>query len=221
MWGSGRRVRGFSGVPSPCRAWLVFTCPRLCSVTYNKLWVATATLRHPVSCEMSSTLAPPGTSTPNSPGSSVFDLPTQPANYARPTVPNASIPLQAYRRLSSQTITDNLPKREPSYVVVSGGTGCNSIVSAFGTECCYVLPVSDDGGSSSEIIRVLGGPSIGMCLVSRRPCAPLTRRRGRTLSPHSLDPPRRSWLTRREYPYVAFAQVSCQCYGTGSTRSLE
>ncbi|KAK0198118.1 hypothetical protein F5146DRAFT_1018305 [Armillaria mellea] len=47
-----------------------------------------------------------------------------------------------------------------SIVVISGGTGGNSICSAFGN-ACYVLPVSDDGGSSSEIIRVLGGPSIG------------------------------------------------------------
>jgi hypothetical protein len=29
-----------------------------------------------------------------------------------------------------------------------------------------VLPISDDGGSSSEIIRVLGGPSIGVCSCS-------------------------------------------------------
>ena len=48
--------------------------------------------------------------------------------------------------------------------VISGGTGCNSICSAFG-DACYVLPVSDDGGSSSEIIRVLGGPSIGTSMI--------------------------------------------------------
>ena len=51
---------------------------------------------------------------------------------------------------------------KPSFVVISGGTGCNSICSAFGNaDACYALPVSDDGGSSSEIIRVFGGPSIG------------------------------------------------------------
>ena len=48
-----------------------------------------------------------------------------------------------------------------SYLVISGGTGCNAICAAFAQRACYVLPVSDDGGSSSEIIRVLGGPSIG------------------------------------------------------------
>lgn len=47
-----------------------------------------------------------------------------------------------------------------NFLVISGGTGGNSICSAF-DDVCYVLPVSDDGGSSSEIIRVLGGPSIG------------------------------------------------------------
>jgi len=46
-------------------------------------------------------------------------------------------------------------------VVISGGTGCNDICGAFNKDTSYVLPVSDDGGSSSEIIRVLGGPSIG------------------------------------------------------------
>ena len=54
-----------------------------------------------------------------------------------------------------------LPKiRMSKFIVISGGTGGNSICSAF-DDVCYVLPVSDDGGSSSEIIRVLGGPSIG------------------------------------------------------------
>ena len=50
-----------------------------------------------------------------------------------------------------------------TFVVISVGTGCNSICSAFGdADACYVLPVSDAGGSSSETIRGLGGPSIGM-----------------------------------------------------------
>ena len=48
----------------------------------------------------------------------------------------------------------------PSLIVISGGTGGNAICTAF-EDATYVLPVSDDGGSSSEIIRVLGGPSIG------------------------------------------------------------
>jgi hypothetical protein len=50
---------------------------------------------------------------------------------------------------------------ETSYVVISGGTGANSIATAFGTSPAFVLPVSDDGGSSAEILRCFGGPSIG------------------------------------------------------------
>ena len=55
----------------------------------------------------------------------------------------------------------------PSYLVISGGTGCNAICAAFALSAWYVLPVSDNGGSSSEIIRVLGGPSIGKPFFSR------------------------------------------------------
>ena len=88
----------------------------------------------------------------DSPGSSVFDLPTQPARTRTAnTTPQADI---------SNENDDREDAKHPSFLVISGGTGCNSICPAFGN-ACYVLPVSDDGGSSSEIIRVLGGPSIG------------------------------------------------------------
>ncbi|KAF7340159.1 UPF0052-domain-containing protein [Mycena venus] len=89
----------------------------------------------------------------DSPGSSVFDLPTQSSGALgdRPTQTHPSLkPVEA-----------DVSSTEPSFVVISGGTGGNAICSAFGSNACYVLPVSDDGGSSSEIIRVLGGPSIG------------------------------------------------------------
>ncbi|KAK5698961.1 hypothetical protein LTR97_006610 [Elasticomyces elasticus] len=55
-------------------------------------------------------------------------------------------------------------------VVFSGGTAANSLVDVFdavreanGEKCtlAYVIPVSDNGGSSSELIRVFGGPGIG------------------------------------------------------------
>jgi hypothetical protein len=45
-------------------------------------------------------------------------------------------------------------------LIVSGGSGYNDLVGAT-PGATYVMPISDDGGSSSEIIRVLGGPSIG------------------------------------------------------------
>lgn len=97
-----------------------------------------------------------------SPGSSVFDLPTQPGQGGG-AVHNASMSSNVALRLEGHPPGElQVPDDSPSFVVVSGGTGCNSICSAFGN-ATYVLPVSDDGGSSSEIIRVLGGPSIGVC----------------------------------------------------------
>src|SRR5690349_5443724 len=89
----------------------------------------------------------------DSPGSSVFDLPIQAT--VRPP------PLQ--RQGSSQTGGSFVQANSASFVIISGGTGGNAICSAF-SNACYVLPVSDDGGSSSEIIRVLGGPSVGKFL---------------------------------------------------------
>ncbi|KAJ7239010.1 hypothetical protein B0H12DRAFT_1136546 [Mycena haematopus] len=106
----------------------------------------------------------------DSPGSSVFDLPTQSSGApgVRPTQTHASLKRPVNAANASST--------SPACIVISGGTGGNAICSAFGSNACYVLPVSDDGGSSSEIIRVLGGPSIGDIrsrLVRLIPNAPL------------------------------------------------
>ncbi|KAK3213607.1 hypothetical protein GRF29_28g454286 [Pseudopithomyces chartarum] len=53
-------------------------------------------------------------------------------------------------------------------VVFSGGSAANNLVDVFravreGKKCplSYVIPISDNGGSSSELIRVFGGPGIG------------------------------------------------------------
>lgn len=53
-------------------------------------------------------------------------------------------------------------------VVFSGGSAANSLVDVFNEvaekKACplsYVIPVSDNGGSSSEISRIIGGPGIG------------------------------------------------------------
>jgi hypothetical protein len=50
-------------------------------------------------------------------------------------------------------------------VVFSGGSAANSLVDIFNNvaearRCplSYIIPISDNGGSSSEIIRVFGGP---------------------------------------------------------------
>ncbi|KAL4065788.1 hypothetical protein V8B97DRAFT_2025582 [Scleroderma yunnanense] len=89
----------------------------------------------------------------DSPSSSAFDLPIQLSN-PQPALP----PLKTTQ---DELKNGPLPCNPlPHIVVISGGSGGNSICSAF-PNACFVLPVSDDGGSSSEIIRVLGGPSIG------------------------------------------------------------
>lgn len=53
-------------------------------------------------------------------------------------------------------------------VILSGGTAANSLVDVFNdliekNNCTltYIIPISDNGGSSSELIRVFGGPGIG------------------------------------------------------------
>jgi 2-phospho-L-lactate transferase/gluconeogenesis factor (CofD/UPF0052 family) len=53
-------------------------------------------------------------------------------------------------------------------VVFSGGSAANSLVDVFeavrenkSCSLSYIIPISDNGGSSSELIRVFGGPGIG------------------------------------------------------------
>lgn len=53
-------------------------------------------------------------------------------------------------------------------VVFSGGSAANNLVDVFGKvaedkgcSLSYIIPISDNGGSSSELIRVFGGPGIG------------------------------------------------------------
>ncbi|KAF7506863.1 hypothetical protein GJ744_011209 [Endocarpon pusillum] len=53
-------------------------------------------------------------------------------------------------------------------VIFSGGSAANSLVDVFNSvrdskNCplSYIIPISDNGGSSSELIRVFGGPGIG------------------------------------------------------------
>lgn len=107
----------------------------------------------------------------------VDDLPTLYHNRSRDTIsPILISPPQTMAAMqnipsptkTTTTTTYRLPPRPlsdgeagPSYVIISGGTGANSIVSAFGPSPAFVLPVSDDGGSSAEILRCFGGPSIG------------------------------------------------------------
>ncbi|OBS17816.1 hypothetical protein FPOA_09546 [Fusarium poae] len=60
------------------------------------------------------------------------------------------------------------PPSVTGIVVFSGGSAANNLVDVFesvreANQCTlsYVIPISDNGGSSSEIIRVFGGPGIG------------------------------------------------------------
>nr|XP_023908002.1 uncharacterized protein YNL011C [Quercus suber] len=60
--------------------------------------------------------------------------------------------------------SSNSNPNQPSLLVFSGGTAFNGVVEElknFTTRVAHVLPVSDDGGSTAEIVRVLGGPAVG------------------------------------------------------------
>ncbi|CRK13413.1 hypothetical protein BN1708_010810 [Verticillium longisporum] len=64
--------------------------------------------------------------------------------------------------------TRAISAQRPGLVVFSGGSAANSLVDVFehvrhlnDFTLSYVIPISDNGGSSSEIIRVFGGPGIG------------------------------------------------------------
>ncbi|CAL8469527.1 g9068 [Coccomyxa elongata] len=67
--------------------------------------------------------------------------------------------------LASQASLSSVKASEgPSLVVFSGGTAFNSVAGhlrQLTTRVTHVLPVSDDGGSTAEIVRVLGGPAVG------------------------------------------------------------
>lgn len=60
------------------------------------------------------------------------------------------------------------PQPKSGIVVFSGGSATNSLVDVFegvraanaAATLSYVIPISDNGGSTSEIIRVFGGPGI-------------------------------------------------------------
>ncbi|OOF93217.1 hypothetical protein ASPCADRAFT_53952 [Aspergillus carbonarius ITEM 5010] len=62
--------------------------------------------------------------------------------------------------------TGSAPNR--GLVVFSGGSAANNLVDVFhavreSKHCplSYIIPISDNGGSSSELIRIFGGPGIG------------------------------------------------------------
>ncbi|XP_047946014.1 uncharacterized protein YNL011C isoform X3 [Salvia hispanica] len=65
---------------------------------------------------------------------------------------------------SSASTSPKSLSSHPSLLVFSGGTAFNGVVEelkSLTVHVAHVLPVSDDGGSTAEIVRVLGGPAVG------------------------------------------------------------
>ncbi len=77
-------------------------------------------------------------------------------NESRSSANHKSEPVQ----LERDAVDDDEPYLASDILVISGGSGYNSLVTAT-PNATFIMPISDNGGSSSEIIRVLGGPSIG------------------------------------------------------------
>eukprot|EP01103_Thecamoeba_quadrilineata_P019793 TRINITY_DN8188_c0_g1_i1.p1 TRINITY_DN8188_c0_g1~~TRINITY_DN8188_c0_g1_i1.p1 ORF type:complete len:438 (+),score=67.09 TRINITY_DN8188_c0_g1_i1:29-1342(+) len=97
---------------------------------------------------------------------------------------------------------------EESFLFISGGTALNSFVSKLKRHVhniTYVLPVSDDGGSTSEIVRVFGGPGIGDIrsrLVRLAENSPIT-----SLLHHRLKPTRSEAL--QEWQAILSSSYTC------------
>ncbi|KAH8780574.1 hypothetical protein F5882DRAFT_500841 [Hyaloscypha sp. PMI_1271] len=108
-------------------------------------------------------------------------------------------------------------------VVFSGGSAANNLVDVFGNvaeakECSlsYIIPISDNGGSSSELIRVFGGPGIGdvrsrlVRLIPEEPSSPETTA-VKTLFNHRLSPDsaqaRHEWLDIVESRHLLWTSI--------------
>lgn len=104
-------------------------------------------------------------------------------------------------------------------VVFSGGTAFNSVASAFSqltTRVAHVLPVSDDGGSTAEIVRVLSGPAVGdirsRCLRLADSSDPeslaVKRLLGHRLHPTDAREAKREWMDIVEGEHALWDAVS-------------
>jgi hypothetical protein len=81
---------------------------------------------------------------------------------------------------SNQGINQKIPAMTRGVVIFSGGSAANNLVDVFRevTEdkkrpLSYVIPISDNGGSSSELIRVFGGPGNGISIPHATKTKPL------------------------------------------------
>ncbi|KAH7418937.1 hypothetical protein BKA64DRAFT_644 [Cadophora sp. MPI-SDFR-AT-0126] len=111
-------------------------------------------------------------------------------------------------------------------VVFSGGSAANNLVDVFGKvaedkgcSLSYIIPISDNGGSSSELIRVFGGPGIGdvrsrlVRLIPEDPSSPETTAI-KALFNHRLSPDsplaRIEWLDIVESRHVLWTSISSE-----------
>ncbi|CZT52074.1 related to UPF0052 domain protein [Rhynchosporium secalis] len=111
-------------------------------------------------------------------------------------------------------------------VVFSGGSAANNLVDVFGKlaedrgcSLSYIIPISDNGGSSSELIRVFGGPGIGdvrsrlVRLIPENASFPETTAI-KTLFNHRLSPDpslaRIEWLELVESRHVLWTSISSE-----------
>ncbi|XP_024535177.1 uncharacterized protein LOC9637425 isoform X2 [Selaginella moellendorffii] len=139
-------------------------------------YAAVAAVRRSLEQQSPSGKQPPGRSAPNKirprsePGPRSNANPEGRLLYsARGYPPAPSVIACSLEPATSNSMEDgNLDSKEskknPSLLVFSGGTAFNGVVEELKrltTNVTHVLPVSDDGGSTSEILRVLGGPALG------------------------------------------------------------
>mmetsp|Transcript_4965 Transcript_4965/g.14058 ORF Transcript_4965/g.14058 Transcript_4965/m.14058 type:complete len:455 (-) Transcript_4965:59-1423(-) len=92
-------------------------------------------------------------------------VPDQKHNNAAPIPPMPSLfPPSPATSIDMASTPSSLAPAPPAIAVFGGGTACNCFcreLARWNPAVTHVLPVSDDGGSSAEIARILGGPAIG------------------------------------------------------------
>ncbi|KAF9193542.1 hypothetical protein BGZ51_009537 [Haplosporangium sp. Z 767] len=108
-------------------------------------------------------------SEPNQTGSSATTTTNMATTAADGTAPAVTTTTTAATTTATTTSAATCPSQtrggpDAGILVFSGGTACNSLVQilqGMSPNVTYVLGISDNGGSTSEILRVLDGPAIG------------------------------------------------------------
>lgn len=88
-----------------------------------------------------------------------------PSDALQPPTVNASKDRSSPTSIPHRTVSPSPGSTRTGIVVFSGGSAANNLVDVFESvraandaSLSYVIPISDNGGSTSEIIRVFGGP---------------------------------------------------------------